>query len=96
MMKVFYLFRLSRIKFIGLLSLLLFAATLRGQNIVSHKAEIEELPLGWMRCISLNVVSRKDFQICKKGSMSCLKETLRGILYRKFTNRRNSFQEKYD
>ena len=43
MMKVFYLFRLSRIKFIGLLSLLLFAATLRGQNIVSHKAEIEEL-----------------------------------------------------
>ena len=43
MMQVLNYLNLSRIKFIGLLSLLLFAATLKGQNFVSQKTEIEEL-----------------------------------------------------
>jgi len=43
MMQVLNYLNLSRIKFIGLLSLLLFAATLKGQNFVSKKTEIEEL-----------------------------------------------------
>ena len=43
MMQVLNYLNLSRIKFIGLLSLLLFAATLEGQNFVSQKTEIEEL-----------------------------------------------------
>jgi len=42
-MQVLNYLNLSRIKFIGLLSLLLFAATLKGQNFVSQKTEIEEL-----------------------------------------------------
>ena len=43
MMQVLNYLNLSWIKFICLLSLLLFAATLKGQNFVSQKTEIEEL-----------------------------------------------------
>ena len=43
MMQVLNYLNLSRIKFIGLLSLLLFAATLKGQNFVTQETEIEEL-----------------------------------------------------
>ena len=43
MMQVLNYLNLSRIKFIGLLSLLLFATTLKGQNFVTQKTEIEEL-----------------------------------------------------
>ena len=43
MMQVLNYLRLSRMKLISLLVLLLFAATLKGQNIVSQKTEIEEL-----------------------------------------------------